>query len=170
MTRDEFVKFISAIKAYYQGDDLFKTKEAMELWYAELKDLDYQIAVGALRRHVQSSPYIPKISDVRQSVADIVTNDEGWSKGYADMMMAVRRFGYMQERLALDSMDPLTRETTRRIGWRQICESENPEVIRGQFRMIYDQVASTGRESVTLSDDVQQIGNEEIRKRLAGIF
>lgn len=169
MTRDEFAKFISGIKAYYQSETLFKTAESMELWYAELKDLDYQIAVGALRRHVQSSPYIPKISDIRQNVADIVTNDEGWSKGYADMMMAVRRFGYMQERLALDSMDPLTREATRRIGWRTICESDNPEVIRGQFRMVYEQVASRNREKIMLTDDVQQI-DREMQKQLAEIF
>lgn len=157
MTKEEFAKFVSAIKAYYQGDNLFKHQEIIALWYAELQDIDYEMASRSLRRHVQTSPYVPKISDIRQGVAEIVTDDD-WSKGYADMMLAVRKFGYMQETLALESLDEITRETTRRIGWRSVCESDNPEVMRAQFRMIYEQIASKKKTRVALSNDVQQLG------------
>ena len=44
----------------------------------------------------------------------------------------------MQPQKALASMGAVTREAVNRIGWQAICESENPETIRAQFRQVYE--------------------------------
>ena len=38
-------------------------------------------------------------------------------------------------------MEPLTRECVKRLGYKNICLSENIELDRANFRMIYEQVS-----------------------------
>lgn len=164
MTREEFMKFASAIKAYYPRDNFLPTSESKELWYAELKDVGYEEAQVGLRKYVQTNKFSPTIADIRQSVADNRSDDEGWSRGYETMRKAIRRFGYMQESQAMESLDPITRETTRRLGWKTICMADETDpTIRANFRMIYEQVAGKSYEINVISSDVlEQIGKIKI--------
>ena len=44
----------------------------------------------------------------------------------------------MQPKEAMAAMGEITQEAVRRIGWTNICESENPEALRAQFRQVYE--------------------------------
>ena len=41
------------------------------LWYSLLQDIDYPTLNKAVRIHMQSSPYVPTVADIRQIAADI---------------------------------------------------------------------------------------------------
>ena len=48
MTKQEFAPLVVAMQAMY-GKDFIGTEEALDVWYALLHDLDYQIISKALR-------------------------------------------------------------------------------------------------------------------------
>ena len=53
-------------------------------------------------------------------------------------------------------MDELTAETVRRIGWQQICESENIDALRANFRMVYEALSRRLQENRLLSPGTQE--------------
>ena len=62
----------------------------------------------------------------------------------------------MQRDAALASMDEITRETVIRIGWQQICESENPDALRANFRMVHETMSRRRQEDRLISSGTRQ--------------
>ena len=62
-------------------------------------------------------------------------------------MRAIRRYGYMQEPEALGILDEITRKCVKRIGYQNICMSENITADRANFRMIYEQEENRVRQN-----------------------
>ena len=79
-----------------------------------------------------------------------------WADGWEQVQKAIGRYGYMQREAALASMDEVTRETVRRMGWQQICESENVDALRANFRMVYETMSRRVQEGRMISSGTQQ--------------
>jgi hypothetical protein len=65
-------------------------------------------------------------------------------------------------------MQPTTRAAVERIGWTDICQSENPETIRAQFRQIYEISAQREVEDRQLPESVKGVINGIAVKLLGG--
>ena len=88
-----------------------------------------------------------------------------WGEAWESVLMAIRKFGYMQEEEALESMDDVTRKCVKRIGFNNICMSENITADRANFRMIYEQEATRQKASNQLPIGVRE-QKEEILNNL----
>jgi len=44
--------------------------------------------------------------------------------------------------------DELIMEAIKGIGWRDLCTSQNPDVIRGQFRRIYEELVERKKNKI----------------------
>lgn len=142
MSEKEFEMIAAAIKASYPNANVLPDKFAMRLWYEMLCDLDYSIAQNAVKEHISVSPFPPKIADIRQKCADRMVPQIGdWGEAWGEVEHAIRYFGYMREKEALESMSEITRKVVRRMGWRNICMSENVVADRAHFSQIYDILA-----------------------------
>jgi hypothetical protein len=71
---------------------------------------------------------------------------------------------------AMDALPPMTREVVRRLGWRQLCISENQEADRANFRMVYESLAERKTKDRAISpelrarlDAIMQDGTQRIR-------
>lgn len=162
MNREQFVALATEIKSLYPKERMLENKIAMNTWYELLQDLSYEQARAALHRYASTSKWPPTIADIRHQVVEIQDESSNWGEAWKSVLKAVGRFGYMREREALDSMDELTRETVRRLGWKMICQSEQTELtaIRANFRMIYEQDQSEARERAMLPTGLQQKINQ----------
>ena len=64
-------------------------------------------------------------------------------------------------------MSRRTAEVVKRISWREICQSENLSVIRGQFIKIYESLEKRERKSMKLPEgirrEIEGIGQASIR-------
>ena len=57
------------------------------------------------------------------------------------------------------SIYPLARKTAKRMGFRDLCMSENPQADRANFRMIYEQLAEREKKDMQLPVGLlEQIG------------
>lgn len=156
MNKQEFAVWAMALKTYFPRDNLLPSKEAMELWYQELRDIPQNIATAMLRKWVDTEKWPPSIAEVRKMCAEIQNGKlPDWSDAWAEVTKAVARHGYIDEKSALDSMSPLTVAAVEKIGWRAICFSDNADVLRAQFRQVYQICASRAIEDRQLTPQLK---------------
>lgn len=142
MNKHDFAVWVSALQTYYPRFNLLPNKEAIELWYTELNDISFETLSAALRKWVNTERWPPSIAEIRALCADITQGKApDWGEAWRETMRAVGRYGYMQESAAMAALPPLTRKAVSFIGWQDICASESPEILRAQFRQIYESVA-----------------------------
>ena len=170
MNKKDWSKIAAAINTYYPKEKPFPNPAAIQLWYEEFKDLAYEDVVMALRRHVNTSRWCPTIAELKEALVANVAGEDDWGEHWKAAVNAIHRFGRYREEEALDSMDPMTREVVKRLGYQDLCRSENQMADRANFRVVFEQVANNERNKAALPKDLQErialIGSEA--KQLEG--
>lgn len=139
MTKKEFALLASALKTFYPREQLLPNTQAMELWFNMLGDIPYQVAEAALQKWVATNKFSPTIADFRELSTSIQHGDlPDWGDAWQNVREAVQRYGWYRQEEAMASLDDLTRECVRRIGFERICHSEEPALERANFRMVYE--------------------------------
>jgi hypothetical protein len=146
-----------AIRTYYPREQILPNNEAMALWYRELQDIPYPVAEAVLRKWVSTNKWSPSIAEIRAEAA-VIQNGEtpDWGEAWEKVIGAIKRYGSYNVGKAMDSFDPLTRNCVERLGFRDLCLSENIMADRANFRMIYEQLAEREKTKVQIALPVQQ--------------
>lgn len=71
MNKREFAEVMVIIKAAYPGSNLIPDEMSKNLWFEMLKDLEYDSVLKAVRKHIQTSPFVPTIADIRRSCEEM---------------------------------------------------------------------------------------------------
>lgn len=163
MTKSETVQLFAIIKSLFPRDDSFKnaTKDMVDAWAEMLEDIPFDHAKAAVKAAVATSPFPPSISEIRDYATRLttpkrLTADEAWGiaqdvirtygtrtvpvPGYEPEIVAVVRFGDPVkprksglEYEAKRHCPPEVWEQLHRMGYKDVCESDSPDVVRGQF-------------------------------------
>ena len=142
MDKREFAILADAIRTYYPKENILPNKEAMALWYRELQDIPMPVAETALRKWVSTNKWSPSIAELREMAATVKNGEiPDWGEGWEQVCKAIRKYGSYEPRKALDSLDPITRQCVERLGFKNLCMSENPTADRANFRQCYEVIA-----------------------------
>ena len=164
MSKKEFGLFAAAMKTYYPREQLLPNQQAMELWYRELRDIPYQVAETALRKWVAISKWPPSIAEIRLQAATIQTGEiPSWADGWDECCKKIGKYGGNRAAEAIAEMSEITTETVKRLGFRNLCVSENPAADRANFRIIYEQIAEQKKTSMQIPETLK-IQVDSIRK------
>lgn len=164
MDKSEFSVFASALRTYYSKENLLPNAQAMELWFRQLQDIPYQVAEAVLNKWVATNKWSPSIAEIRELATEIQCGKlPDWGEAWEETCKAIRRFGFYRPQEGLESLSPLTRETVNRLGWNNLCLSENATADRANFRQCYEIVAKREHENNVLSLPLQ-----ETLKQLSG--
>ena len=156
MTKQEFSKWVMALKTYYPREQLLPNTAAIELWYQELSDIPMNVAEMALRKWVATSKWSPTIAEIREMCVDVKRGDApDWSDGWAQVQLAIRRFGQYNPKDAMAMLDPITRDTVKRLGFYNLCVSENPISDRKQFKDKFEIMAKREQMRLQLPIELQ---------------
>lgn len=139
MTGQEFETVTLAIKAAYPNSNVLPDKYALKIWYRALEDLDYSVVENAVWEHISTSAFPPSIAEIREKCTARlfpVVND--WGRAWEEVQWAIRRYGSYREEEAIASMSRLTTVAVRRLGFLNLCQSENPVADRAHFQRIYE--------------------------------
>lgn len=140
--KQEFATLAMAIRTYYPKENILPNKEAMQLWFRELHDIPFPVAEAALRKWVSTNKWSPSIAELREMAANVKHGEiPDWGEGWEEVQRAIRKHGMYDVKGAMDSFTPLTRKTVERLGFRNICVSENPMAERANFRQCYEILA-----------------------------
>ena len=74
-----------------------------------------------------------------------------WGDAWEEVLRAITQYGSYRPIEAMDSLSPLARKATKRIGFINLCMSENISADRANFRMIYEQLADREKKESQLS-------------------
>ena len=171
MTKDEFRVLAKGLKAVYTQPNFLPDAEAIQIWYELLKDLDYATANIAIQKHMVSSKYPPTIADIREQATEVSYGKAPlWSDGWEQVLRAMRLYGAYRLQEALDSMDDITRKAVERLGFKELCMSENIAVDRANFRMAFEQLANreyqTKKLPLSLQNSIEDIQHSLEYKRM----
>ncbi len=129
-----------------------------KLWEKLLGDIPYNVAEKALIKVLATARFFPTVAEIRQAAAELTTPGiPSFNEAWGEVTRAMRLYGWPRPEEALASMSPLTAEICRRFNWHDMCACEEPDVLRGQFRMAYEQYAGRKREMSVLPGDVREI-------------
>lgn len=158
MDKKEFALLAMALKTYYPKENILPNDKAMELWFEQLQDIPYQVAETGLKKWVSLNKWSPSIADIREMATSISLGDlPDWSEAWSQVQSAIRSYGSYGAVKAMESLPPLTREATKRIGFTNLCMSENPSADRANFRMIYETLAERKKKDAQISAPLRNL-------------
>ena len=159
MTRAEFSNWAKAMKTFYPRENFLPNQEALDLWFGMLKDIPYPVLEAAASKYVLINKFSPTIAELRELATEIMQDEgaEDWSVGWEKAILAISKYGWYGTDEALASLDPITRETVRRIGYEHLCHSENVVSERANFKAIYEVVAKRRKEDRQIPNDLRNI-------------
>lgn len=141
MDKKQFAAWAMALKTYYPREDIIPNDKAIELWFKQLCDLDYNVAELALNIWVSQNKWAPTIADIRQQAAQAVKGEvPDWGEGWNQVQRAIRFYGMYREAEAMASMDITTADIVRRLGYQNLCTSDNEIADRANFRDLYEKI------------------------------
>lgn len=167
MTDVEFAKIALLMKEMYPKENLFPTDHSQETWFQMLKDLPYDVVSTGLVKWASTQRWSPSIADLRRLSFE-VSNPEikTWDEAWETVMQAIRRYGYNRRIEALDTFDEITRKAVNRIGWIQICTSEEIGIERAAFRDIYKALSDKTKTDGQMATSVKKVIEATRNKRL----
>ena len=163
MTKKETAGMFALISALYPRDEKFAKadKEAILAWHEMLEDIPFDVAKAAIKASVATSPFPPQICDIREYATRMtgqrrMTADEAWGiaaevirtyssrtvpiEGFSSNTYDFVKFGEPVKArpsgLEYEAKRHCPKEVweiLERMGYADVCASENPDVIRGQF-------------------------------------
>lgn len=170
MEREQFKILCKGMKAVYTQESFLPDADAFNIWYSLLGDLEYPVLNAAIQKYMLTNKFPPTIADLREIATTISCGEiPDWGEGWEKVLSAIRRFGSYRETEALATMDELTRTCVKRMGFRNICLSENIAADRANFRMIYEQIAERTKKEfalpLSLNNTIKQL-NAQVVKQL----
>ena len=108
MTKQEFATLVVAMQEMY-GENFIGTGEALDVWYALMHDLDYQILSKALQQYMLTNKFKPTVAELREIYTELVSPTiSDWSEGWEKVSKAIGHYGMYQEEAAMESFDEVT--------------------------------------------------------------
>ena len=171
MTKKEFALLAAALKTYYPREALLPNDQAMELWFRQLADIPYQVAEAALNKWVATNKWSPSIADLREMSSGIQYGEmPDWGEGWKQLQRAISKYGSYRPKEAMAMLDDVTRQTVERLGFQNLCLSENQETDRANFRMIFEQLATRKKQESQIPPGLKTLieSMKEDKKLLGG--
>lgn len=165
MTDQEFETIALAIKAAYPNANVLPDKYSMKTWYRALSDLDYKVAENAVWEHISTSVFPPSIAEIREKCAarlsPMITE---WGEAWEEVQMAIRKYGSYREEQAVASLSRLTAVAVRRMGFQNLCRSENTVADRAHFQRMYEGMVKEEKRQTQLPEFVRTERNNLIER------
>lgn len=100
MNREQFGVLVKAMKAVYSEPKFIPDKDAFDVWYNLLKDLDYDMASTSIQKYMMTNKFPPSIADIREQVYDIEYSKENELHeitAWTTVLKAIRNSSYNSE-------------------------------------------------------------------------
>lgn len=170
MTFEEWKTLAKGMRALYTSQNFLPDGESVKTWYMMVRDLPYEAANAAIQKYAATNRFPPTVADIRDQAAEMTSGrQDDWGEAWKQVMGAVRKHGYMDQEGALASLGSLARRTVERLGWKELCASENAMADRANFRMVYEQLQQEGRKDAQLPPGIREaLGMDGSALRIGG--
>lgn len=122
----EFSDFTRLMQYLASAYNTQLSEDSLMVWYDFFKKYDKETFKNAILQTINQCKHYPSIAELKEMIAVQTTpqvtlsGDKEWEK----VLESVRKYGYYQEDKALNSLEPITREVVKRIGFSEICMAD----------------------------------------------
>ena len=114
-----------------------------------------------------TNKFKPTVAVLREIYTDLVSPVlSDWGEGWEKVSKAIGHYGMYQEAAAMESFDEVTREVVKRLGFQNICLSENIVADRARFAEIYQDIQRRKRIELNVGSALSNL-REMVQNRLA---
>lgn len=178
MTREEIVKLFMAISTLFPRDTVFAKKDIqrVDAWHGILTDIPYEAALQAVQKQAAVSPFPPSIAEIRKhSMPQMRTGDEAWAIALNTMRkvgcsvypLVTVVDGRMVKTFPIEEAKRVTPPDVwavmERMGYKDMCLSDNLDVVRGQFLRMWDSYSTRQTETAALPSMLRKAILEKAR-------
>ena len=130
MTQADTVELFGLLAAAYPKEPI--TEAQVALYAALLASYPVDQVRAAVLRHIQQSPWFPRISEVLDQITaqGQLDPDQAW----AEVQQKIRTVGYYRQPTW---SQPAIAQAVEALGWTHLCRSTNPEADRAHFLRFY---------------------------------
>lgn len=117
------------------------------VWHDTLGDLTLEQCMAGIRLLIQTRQFMPTVSEIRSAVLDlergpVTAGGDAWG----DVLAAMKSKGaHRTPGIDFTFPDVTTARCVQRLGWRDLCLSENTVADRARFIELYDKLATETR-------------------------
>ncbi len=157
----------------FTGVDSF----ARDAWYEMVKDLPKELVAEAIKSYAASHVFAPSIAEIRTEVLKAanpelqIGADEAWGM----VRKAISKYGSSSRENYLKMTAEMPVQVMRcieNLGWRNICMSEEPDMVRAHFYRAYDAQINRESQSALVPESVknrlQRLAGAENRAQIEG--
>lgn len=155
MTFDEFIVLAKGLKCAYTSPNFLPDEYSVKTWYKFLEDLPCDLATMAVQKYISTNKFPPTIADIRETVSDMMAGSTDWSESWSNVTRLISKYGLPNEARAYDEMDQHTKEAVKRLGWKNLCMSQNQSVDRANYRMVYESVVKEFKDHLALPENLK---------------
>lgn len=165
MTESEFSFCYSYLCEAYNKDI---NENQMLIWYDFFRDYDVNTFKQAVIQAINENKYFPAIADIKNYIVKQDNSqvnlkaDEEWEK----VRQAASSIGRYREEEALLTLEPITRNIVRRIGYQDICNAD--EYSRNNLRNAFIKAFESEKEDLikyNKSNNVDSVEMQLIQER-----
>lgn len=149
LDKKDFIKAVEYLIAIYpEMEKQFNNQTTQRAWYELLGDIDGRTLLLAIKIYASTEKFTPKPSQIREMALVTTRETRDWTEGWDLVIRSVGRFGIYRESEALvwiKSQDEIAAESIRRLGYKNLCETENQMTLRANFRQAYNNQISKNK-------------------------
>ena len=165
-----FINLMKGLKSAYTAPNFLPDDKSVQVWFAMLKDIPQEVLNIAVQRHIMTGKYPPTIAELREICAEIsMENVEDWTKAWSNVLEVVSKYGIANGVEGFQQLDSVTQEAVKRVGYWDICNSENIAIERAIFRTAYEQFIARKKNEANLSgrvlDQIREIREKNIENQ-----
>lgn len=161
MNSNEAKQILAILTVAYPtlADD--KATPRVKLWSTMFADEPFNLVLTAVQQYLATDAkgFAPTIGKIKEICNELVNQSSDWSDGWGQVNKAISRYGMWDKAGAMASFDDITAEVVNRLGWDEICSSQNIDTTRAQFRQAYELVSQKNKVNASLPTQIKnQIG------------
>lgn len=147
MKKSEAARIVAVLLIAFpaQGSKLSETQQTQlaEVFADTLGDLSYGQCNAAIRVLIQTRQFMPTVSEIRTAVLDLERGPvRSGGDAWGSVLQAMKSKGaHRSPGVDFTFDDPVVAHCVQRLGWRDLCLSENTVADRARFIELYDKLA-----------------------------
>lgn len=169
MSRAEIVKLFALISSLFPRETAFSKAgvDTINAWATMLADVPFSVVQAGLQAHVSTSPFPPSIADIRGWMVKMNHQIMDASEAWSIARKTISKWGVHAKQKARETTPPDVWAIIDRMGYEDMCMSENPDVIRGQFTRLWNAHAERMQEVERLPESVHKMFEVALKR---GVF
>ena len=105
-----------------------------------LSDIPDVLLQDAVKQAISRSEFLPTVAKLRETARNLAQPKRmTWVEAWDNVQQQMRKVGYIGT--PTFSSD-ITAQVVKSMGWRQLCGSDNPDIVRAHFRDMYTALAN----------------------------